>query len=133
MALEPIATFDLSRWTGPFDAGTRAAAQVEVRVPGGIFNGQQQTYSGAPQLAEGASYVFFLWTSRTGMTQVIGLSQGLFNISTDSTGAVIASRAGASSPMLDSNGHPVTDSAISMPLSELRTRVANVLAGKGAK
>jgi hypothetical protein len=27
MALEPIATFELSRWTGPFDANARAAAQ----------------------------------------------------------------------------------------------------------
>jgi hypothetical protein len=27
MALEPIATFDLTRWAGPYDADTRAAAQ----------------------------------------------------------------------------------------------------------
>src|SRR5258706_3484995 len=50
---------------------------LEVAVPGGSAKGQRQLVEGAPQLKAGEEYVLFLWTSRSGLTQVIGLSQGL--------------------------------------------------------
>ena len=47
--MEPIATFDLTSWTGPFDAGTRAAAQDALesgkvlyfpKLPFALLNGE---------------------------------------------------------------------------------------------
>ena len=58
------------------DTGT-----TEVAVPGGVVNGIRQIVAGAPELKPGQEYVLFLWTSRSGLTQVIGLSQGLFKLS----------------------------------------------------
>ena len=51
--------------------------------------------AGAPTLAAGQDYVLFLWTSKSGLTQVIGLSQGLFNVITNSQGQSIVSRGAA--------------------------------------
>ena len=64
----------------------------------------QQPVAGAPTLTAGQDYVFFLWTSKSGLTQVIGLSQGLFNVTTNAQGQVIVSRGAASEPMLNSSG-----------------------------
>src|SRR5690242_2258583 len=61
----------------------KGSAPAEVTVPGGVIRGQRQIVAGAPTLAVGEEYVLFLWTSRTGMTQVIGLSQGLFGVKVD--------------------------------------------------
>jgi len=73
----------LERWKG------LAAAQVEVQVPGGTFQGQQQNFAGTPQLTEGAEYVFFLWTGPSGATHVLGLSQGVLDITTNAAGESI--------------------------------------------
>jgi hypothetical protein len=101
---------------------------IDVSVPGGWANGTRQTYSGAPTFLDGQDYVFFLWTSRTGLTQVIGLSQGLFIVTADSTGQLMVTRGAATEPMLDGTGKPVTDSEFTMPYAEFK---AKVLAGKG--
>ncbi len=53
-------------------------------------------------LVPGQDYVFFLWTSKSGLTQVIGLSQGLFNVTTNAQGQVTVSRGAPSTTMLDS-------------------------------
>src|SRR5580700_11752395 len=42
-------------------------------VPGGVAGRFRQTVAGAPTLNTGQEYVLFLWTSRSGLTQVIGL------------------------------------------------------------
>src|SRR5580658_3486423 len=60
-----------------------AVPQIEVAVPGGAAQGVRQTVAGAPSLQVGQEYVVFLWTSRSGLTQVIGLSQGLFLVKSD--------------------------------------------------
>jgi len=100
---------------------------VDVAVPGGTFNGVQQSYSGAPGFQLGKEYIFFLWTSRNGVTQVIGLSQGLFGIN----GGVQAARPATTEMLLDRRGQPVTDSSLVMQLSDLRSRVRAVLNGVG--
>src|SRR5271170_3640330 len=51
---------------------------IDLAVPGGVVNQVQQAVAGAPMLTPGQDYVLFLWTSKTGLTQVIGLSQGVF-------------------------------------------------------
>ena len=105
---------------------------IEVAVPGGVVDGIRQSVSGAPDLKPGQEYVLYLWTSRSGLTQVIGLSQGLFKVSEEGSeggsGAAVVQRPAASELMLDKSGLPVDDSAVSMQLQELRSRVRQALA-----
>src|SRR5690242_14609373 len=60
--------------------------QIEVAVPGGVTRGMRQMVPGAPSMAGGQEYVIFLWTSKSGLTQVIGLSQGLFSVAQNAAG-----------------------------------------------
>lgn len=100
-------------------------------MPGGVVDGIRQSVSGAPDLKPGQEYVLFLWTSRSGLTQVIGLSQGLFKVSEESseggTGAALVQRPAASELMLNKSGLPVDDRAVSMQLQDLRSRVRQAL------
>jgi hypothetical protein len=96
---------------------------VEVVVPGGTYGRLSQTFSGAPRLAQGSEFVFFLWSGRSGLNQVIGLSQGLFTINGQAKGEAIISRAASSEYMVDASGLPVQDGPVRMTLSELRERV----------
>jgi hypothetical protein len=103
---------------------------TEVAVPGGVAGGIRQSVSGAPELKPGQEYVLFLWTSRSGLTQVIGLSQGLFKLSEESSqggGVAVAGRPAASELMLNRSGLPVEDHAVSMPVQDLRARVLQAL------
>jgi hypothetical protein len=102
---------------------------IDVAVPGGSLNGITQPVAGAPLLTPGQNYVMFLWTSKSGLTQVIGLSQGLFTISTNAQGQLIASRGPASATVLDAAGNTVVDSTLQMPLSQLVSQIQSVLAG----
>ncbi len=106
---------------------------VDVAVPGGVLNGMQQPVAGAPTFAPGQDYVFFLWTSKAGLTQVIGLSQGLFNVTTNAQGQFIVSRGAASEPMVNSSGQSVADSNLQMPLAQLAAKIQAVLTGGGAQ
>lgn len=99
----------------------------EVAVPGGIAGGLRQPVDGAPALVEGREYVLFLWTSRTGLTQLIGLSQGLFDVREDGA-SPMAWRAAASERMLDAAGRPVRDQPVSLKLADLKAQVARALA-----
>jgi hypothetical protein len=83
--------------------------------------------AGAPILHAGREYVLFLWTSRSGLTQLMGMSQGLFRVER-ATGDLRASRDAAGEQMLDAAGHAVRDEALSMPLTELKARVSKALA-----
>jgi hypothetical protein len=103
--------------------------QVDLAVPGGYLNGVHQTVAGAPQLVVGQEYVVFLWTGKSGMTQAIGLSQGLFSVRVDAGGNTVLVRPGAGEPMLDASGRLVKDQPFSIALSELRARIAQVLGG----
>jgi hypothetical protein len=102
---------------------------IDVAVPGGGLNGIQQPVAGAPTLTPGQDYVLFLWTSRSGLTQVIGLSQGLFNVTENAKGQVVVSREAASETLLNSSGQQVTDSNLQMPLAQLVSKIQAVLAG----
>jgi hypothetical protein len=110
-----------------------APQQLDVVVPGGNSRGIQQTYSGAPAFSATQDYVMFLWTSKSGLTQVIGLSQGLFAVVPNSTGNPMVIRAASSEHMVNISGQPVSDSDIQMSLTDLRTRIQLVLSGKGSK
>jgi hypothetical protein len=108
-------------------------SSIDVAVPGGALNGMQQPVAGAPTLTRGQDYVFFLWTSKSGLTQVIGLSQGLFSVTTNAQGQAMVSRSAASATMLDSSGQPVADSNLQMPLAQLIGKIQSVLAGGGGQ
>jgi len=102
---------------------------VEVAVPGGVAGGMRQVVAGAPILRPGTEYVFFLWTSRSGLTQLTGMSQGLFSVKHTTAGGGLASRAPAGEQMLDTGGHAVRDEALSMPVVELKAKISKALAG----
>ena len=108
--------------------GTQAK-QLDIVVPGGVSSGLRQRFAGAPVLVDGQDYVLFLWTSKTGLTQVIGLSQGLFSVVPNSSGQPMVVRAASTERMLNAAGQPISDSDIQMPLGNLRSQIQSVLAG----
>ncbi len=81
---------------------------------------------------EGREYVLFLWTSAKGMTQVIGLSQGMFNLTQDASGATVLNRPAIVDQMLDKSGKQVTDSGVTMKWSE-RDLIVKTLPKAAAK
>jgi len=102
-------------------------APAEVAIPGGVSNGIRQVATGAPELKAGQEYVLFLWTGRSGLTQVIGLTQGVFRLSEEGSGGGVAQRPAASELMLNSSGSPVEDRPVSIQLQDLRSRVRKAL------
>jgi hypothetical protein len=112
---------------------SQPASQIDFGVPGGSLNGLIQRYSGAPALTVGQDYVLFLWTSKTGLTQIIGLSQGLFSVISTGGAAPIVLRAGTADRMLNSAGQAVPASDINMTLSALKAEIASVLSGQSTQ
>jgi hypothetical protein len=107
-------------------AGGQSATQTAVSVPGGAIQGIRQMVAGAPVLPSGQEYVIFLWTSKSGLTQIIGLSQGLFKVMQDSSGNAVLVRPAATATVVNQNGTPVNDSAVTMTLSALRSQILSV-------
>ncbi len=115
----------MERWKGS------AGRSVDVAVPGGIVGGTRQTYSGAPQFQPGDQYVLFLWTGKSGMTQIMGFSQGAFAVAQDGSADPSLTRPASHELMLDPATHQqVNDQALTMRLSALRSRVAGALGAK---
>ena len=115
-----------------------APALVSFSVPGGTYQGLVQTFTGTPRINVSQEYVLFLWTGKSGRTQVIGLSQGVFDIvtGTSSSSSVAPTphvlRAASGERMLDNSGRAVRDSAIDMSVTELRDRVKGALTPSGS-
>jgi hypothetical protein len=112
-----------------------AQSSVEIMVPGGTLNGVHQTFAGSPTLNAGDDFVLFLWTSKSsGITWIMGLTQGMFNLNSDGTPDPAAVRPASRELMLDAaTGKQVKDTAVNMRLSELRSRIAASLAKAGAQ
>ena len=103
---------------------------AEVMLPGGVAGGYRQTFPGIPTLQPGTDYVLFLWTSSTGITHLVGLTQGIFNVSALKDGTAEVSRPKIGENMLDALGHAVKDQAVQMRLAEMKTRVTtNIVIG----
>jgi hypothetical protein len=96
---------------------------LQVAVPGGAAQGVRQTVPGAPNISIGADYVLFLWTSASGLTQIIGLSQGLFRMTSDPAGNAIIVRPVSTEPMLDAKGNAVTDQAMIFRWSDVLSQI----------
>jgi hypothetical protein len=113
----------IERWKGT------AGAQLDFFVPGGTARGLTQVFTGAPNFAKGSEYVLFLWSGRSGNLQIIGLSQGAFDVKVD--GAVVK-RAASTERMLNAAGQPVRDEGLEMSVTALKQRVDRAL-GDGSK
>ena len=106
---------------------------TDVVVPGGTVNRLRQTFPGTPQLRAGDEFVFFLWTGPSGLTQVIGLTQGLFSLPAGASADPVARRAASTEIMLDqSTGQQVKDETLVMKLSDLRAHIAATLHGSAS-
>ena len=109
-----------------------AIQPVEFAVPGGVYGNTRQIGIGSPVFNEGQEYVLFLWTSRSGMTQVIGLTQGMFNLSRDASGDAVLNRPAIADQMVDKSGKAVTDAAVTMKWSELRDMIVKAMPKQAA-
>ena len=110
--------------------GSNAQA-LEVAVPGGVARGLRQSVAGAPSLTTGGEYVIFLWTSPSGLTQIIGLSQGLFSVVKNEAGTALLIRPSTADLMLDQTGRVVNDQPTTIVLTDLRSQIQQaVKAGK---
>lgn len=102
----------------------KGIAPSEVALPGGVAGGLRQSFPGVPQLLAGSEYVLFLWISpSTGIIHIVGLSQGLFNVSAQPDGTAQVARSRIGETMLDSTGRVVQDHAIQMSLSDLKQQI----------
>lgn len=96
---------------------------TDVVVPGGTVGKFRQTFPGVPEMQSGQSYLLFLWTSSTGMTHLMGLSQGIFVLSPQSDGSTLASRGIIGELMLDKTGRPVRDQGMQLKVADVRSRI----------
>ena len=112
-----------------------ASKLTTVAVPGGTAGGIRQMVPGAPALRVGEEYVLFLWTGRSGLTQITGLSQGVFHVQSGSTRSNEASkpedllvmRPTAHERMLDSRGRDVVSGPETMKFFELRRQIVGAV------
>jgi hypothetical protein len=102
----------------------KGTAPGEVLLPGGAVSGLRQSFPGVPQLSTGSEYVLFVWTSSsTGINHIIGFSQGIFNVSQQADGSMLASRPATGETMHDATGSEVRDQAVSMALTAMKASV----------
>jgi hypothetical protein len=106
-------------------------SNVDFLVPGGRVQNLTQTFTGAPKFNANEQYVLFLWVGRSGVPQIIGLSQGVFDISFTSTGDPLVRHEATTERIVDSKGRQVRDEGISMSVTELRLRVDRALVAGG--
>jgi hypothetical protein len=115
------------RWKGADQAS------MDVLVPGGAVAGFHQDVPGAPQLVTGREYLLFLWTSKSGSTYLTGWGQGVFQLSNNAAGNLMASRPATSESMLDPQTWlPVKDESIQMSYADMTARITATLAQGGS-
>jgi len=101
-----------------------SAKMIDVVMPGGTIGRSQQTFSGVPVFAADTELVLFLWKSKSGLTHIIGLTQGIFQVSKDASGKMIISREAIRDGMVDGRtGRPVSDGGMRFTAAEFATRV----------
>lgn len=107
---------------------TASQQATTVSLPGGSAQGVTQQFAGVPSILPDTQYVFFLWTGPSGMTQIIGLSQGALSIEKTDDGVPMAVRTPARERMLGSTGKPVWDEGVDISLHQLRRTVQKAAA-----
>jgi hypothetical protein len=97
---------------------------LQVAVPGGNYQGLHQAVAGSPGLETGSEYVMFIWTSPRGSNYILGLSQGLFEVHTNTSGAVVLTRGPASAKTIDAAGSAVSDKGATLLFTDLKAKIA---------
>jgi hypothetical protein len=97
---------------------------LQVAVPGGNYQGMHQSVAGSPGLQTGSEYVFFVWTAPSGSNYIVGLSQGLFEVHTNASGAVVLTRGSAGTKTIDAAGSGVDDKGVTLLLTDLVAKIA---------
>lgn len=105
------------RWKG---AG---GAVIDMAVQGGVLNGMREAWEGTPELKDGQDYVLFLWHSSLGTNLILGLSQGLFAVNSQSGEAV---QTAATAHVVESSGADADP--VRMNLAQMRKYVQQVIA-----
>ena len=101
------------------------ARTIDVVLPGGTIGRSQQTFSGVPTFPADTELVLFLWTSKAGLTHIIGLTQGVFSVSKNAAGQTIFSRESIRDGLVDGRtGRPATDGGMRFTATEFSTRVS---------
>ncbi len=108
------------RWKG------QSSDRTSFIVPGGTVRDIRQTFTGVPRFDPGLDYVVFLWAGKSGVNQVIGLSQGVFDVKSLGK-TLLAKREASTETMLNAQGNSVEDTAVRMGLDKLRSRVSRAL------
>lgn len=99
-------------------------ASVALSVPGGRLGAARQSFAGTPSLEIGTEYVVFVWTSKSGVHHIIGLSQGLFTATADARGELVLRRGPATAAqVVDGSGKEIADQAVELTWTELVRRV----------
>lgn len=111
------------RFKGP------AGSRVQVAIPGGTAGGFRQSFEGAPNLVRNGEYLFFLWQGKSGLKQIMGLSQGLLNVARDERGNLILVRGKSTEQMVDAAGRQVEDAGVNVTLESLRKRIVERVGG----
>jgi len=102
-----------------------AARTVDVVLPGGTIGRTQQTFSGVPTFPADTEIVLFLWTSKSGLTHIIGLSQGIFQVTKNTAGQTIFSRGAIREGLIDARtGRPASDDGMRFSAEEFSSRVS---------
>src|SRR5713226_4763583 len=112
----------LERWKGS------EGDVVDVMEPGGTMGQMAQTFPGVPRFTPGQEMVLFLWTGRSGRTQVIGLTQGAFEVARNAaTGEMEAMRNPSGELMLEPGSGKPEDHLLSISLRRLERHVRSTL------
>lgn len=114
--------FDVQeQWTGSPITG------LEVAVPGGTYEGLTYRFGGTPELKPGDEYVLFLWTGPSGRTQIVGLSQGVFQVVRQDEGTVVI-RNPVDDTVFAGDSDEKAERTVRMPLERLAARVQAAVA-----
>ena len=110
------------------ETGMSRAVQT-LAIPGGIAGGLRQLAPGSPVLKPGQEYVLFLWKGRSGLNQLIGLTQGLFSVSGNSA----LTQAATSENMLNALGQTVGPRVQVHTLPALRAQLSALVMARAGK
>jgi hypothetical protein len=106
-----------------------ARSQVDFIVPGGRVRSISQTFTGTPRFNTNDQFVLFLWIGRSGIPQILGLTQGVFDVALSPSGETTVRREATAEVMLDSKGRQVRDEPLNYSMADLRAQVNRALAG----
>ncbi|MBM3788050.1 MAG: hypothetical protein FJW30_27200 [Acidobacteria bacterium] len=106
----------------------KGAPSGTVVLPGGRIGNSEQTFAGVPSLGNTNELILFLWTSKTGLTHIIGLSQGILQVSKDAAGQTILSREAIRENLVDPRtGRATEDGGIRMTMGDFQGRMRGAI------